>query len=403
MRPRRELYFRYTAKTVEGETVRGTASAPDRSALSRSLHDRGLYLVSARERMGKGGTLKSAALAEFCRQLSGLISSGVGLVRGLEIVEREEGLDEELRLLCRVLLSQVRSGVPLSRAMEAQLVFPALMLGMVRAGEETGTLDRNLARLHVHYEKQHEMEQEVRSALSYPVLLCVLALGAIVGIFAFILPNFSGLFLEMEELPLLTRVLMAASDYLVECWYVPPICLLGAVVAVRLLLAVPEVRLRLDSWKLHLPLFGGLYRSLYTARFARSLASLYGSGLPILRSLEIARDTIGNTYLQLQFGRVLDMVRSGAALSKALGSVEGFRPKLISAIQVGEESSEVAAMLAGIAATMEFDARQSAKRLLSILEPVMVLVMAVLIGVIVIGVMVPLTDSYGMIEQTANL
>lgn len=399
----RELYFQYTAKTAEGKTVRGTACAQDRSALSRLLHDRGLYLVRAKERAGKGGTLKSALLAEFCRQLSGLVASGVGLVRGLEIVSQEEGLDETFRNLCGVLLSKVRSGLPLSQAMEDQMVFPPLMLGMIRAGEETGTLGPNLERLHIHYEKQHEMEQEVRSAMSYPLLLCILALGAVVSIFAFILPSFSELFLGMEDLPLLTKILMAASDYLVECWYIPPICLLGAIVMVRLLLAVPEVRLHLDAWKLRLPILGGLYRSLYTARFARSLASLYGCGLPILRGLEIARDTIGNAYLQMQFGRVLTMVGSGAALSQALGTVDGFRAKLVSAIQAGEQSGQVDTMLGGIAAAMEFDARQTAKRMLGILEPVLVLVMAVLVGVIVVGVMVPLTDSYGAIQQSAVL
>ena len=399
----KELYFQYTAKTAEGKTVRGTACAQDRSALSRLLHDRGLYLLRAKEHTGKGGALKSALLAEFCRQLSGFVSSGVGLVRGLEIMEQEEGLDEAGRNLCAVLVSQVRCGVPLSRAMEEQMVFPPLILGMVRAGEATGTLDRNLERLYIHYEKQHEMEQEVRSALSYPVFLCLLALGAVISIFAFILPSFQDLFLEMEDLPLLTRILMAASDYLVECWYIPPICLLGAVAAVRLLWAVPDIRLRLDMWKLRLPLFGGLYQSLYTARFARSLASLYGCGMPILQGLEIARDTIGNVYLQMQFGRVFNMVGNGTALSGALGAVDGFRAKLVSAIQAGEQSGQVDSMLEGIAAAMEFDARQSAKRMLSILEPVLVLVMAVLVGVIVIGVMVPLTDSYGAIQQSAVL
>ena len=131
MHPVRQLQFHYTAKSVEGETVRGTASAPDRSALSYLLHGRGLYLVSAREEPRR--RLKNASLAELCRQLSGLMASGVGLVRGLEILSREEGLEEHLRLLCEGLLAQVRCGVSLGEAMEAQQAFPPLLLGMVRA------------------------------------------------------------------------------------------------------------------------------------------------------------------------------------------------------------------------------------------------------------------------------
>ena len=172
---------------------------------------------------------------------------------------------------------------------------------------------------------------------------------------------------------------------------------------VRLAVSVREVRLCLDRWKLRLPLFGGLYRDLYTARLGRSLASLYGSGLPVLAALEMARDTMGNADLHQQFDRVLEEVSGGTALSQALGKVEGLRPKLISAIQVGEETGEVDTMLESIAAAMEFDARQSAKRLLTLMEPALVLVMAVLIGLIVVGVMVPLTDSYSIIAQSAAI
>lgn len=386
-------HFRYTAQTARGERVRGLAAAENREDLSRRLYEQGLYLRSAREQAEK--RWKSAALAEFCRQLGGMLSSGVSLVRSLEILGQEKAMEG----VCGMLLAQLRSGESLSGAMER--VFPPLMVGMVRAGETSGTLDQTLSRLHRHYEKQHEVEQELRSALTYPALLCVMALVTIVGVFTLILPNFTELFEEIPQLPLATRILMAASDYLVECWYMPLLCLCLGAAGVRLLSNLPEVRLRLDRWKLALPLFGSVYAALYTARFARGLASLYAGGTTILPALETVRETLDNAYLHHQMEDVLAAVKNGVSLSRSLEQVKGFRAKLISAIQVGEESGDLDTMLEGIANTMEFDARQSAKRLLTVLEPALVVCMAAVIGFMMVGVVLPMVDAYAVIEQSA--
>lgn len=399
---KRERRYRYRAKTGAGKTVKGTALAPDRMALSHQLHEEGLYLISAFEQNAGGGQgLKNALLAELCRQLSDLLASGISLTRALTIVSGEESLDEETRRICASMLSGVRSGISLAEAMEREQAFPQLVLGMVRSGEATGALDTAMARLARHYEKQHRMEQSVRSALTYPAILCVMTLAVVVGLFTLVLPQFHELFDDLAELPLLTRILMAASDYLAAQWYLPPLLLAGAVVLAHLVLSLPRVRLWADRIKLRLPLAGGVLRTLYTARFARSLASLYSGGMPIVEALSTARDTLGNTYLAHQFDEVLEAVRSGVSLSAALGVVEGFRPKLISAIEVGEESGSLESMLESIADTMEFDAQQSSKRLLALLDPVLILVMALVVGFIMVGVMLPMVQSYSVLESAA--
>lgn len=398
----RERRYRYSAKNSAGKTVRGTALAPDRMTLSRELHKQGFYLLSAAEQRGGGERmLKNAFLAQLCRELSNLLASGISLARALTIISGEERLDGETRRLCSSMLSGVRSGISLADAMERERVFPQLMLGMVRAGEATGALDTAMARLALHYEKQHRMEQSVRSALTYPAILCVMALAVLLGLFTLVLPQFHELFDDLAVLPLPTQVLMAMSDYLVARWYVPPLALAGMAVMGKLMLRIDAVRLWADRMKLRLPVVGGVLRTLYTARFARSLCSLYSGGTPIVAALSIARDTLGNAYLCEQFDEVLESVRSGVPLSTALGAVEGFRPKLISAIEVGEESGRLDTMLEGIAETMEFDAQQASKRLLTVLDPLLIVLMAMVIGFIMVGVMLPMVQSYAALESSA--
>lgn len=398
----RERRYRYAAKNQSGKTVKGTALAPDRETLSRRLHEEGLYLLSAAgETSGHGGELKTEVLAELCRQLAGLLSAGVSLTRALAIVAGEQSLDKDSRRICASMLSGVRSGISLTETMEREGAFPQLMLGMVRAGESNGTLDIAMARLAQHYEKQHRMEQSVRSALTYPAVLCVMTLLVVVGLFTLVLPQFHELFDDLPELPLPTQILMTVSDALAAHWYVLPLVLLAGAGTVRFLLTVPALRLWADHQKLKIPLVGGVLRTLYTARFARSLASLYSGGMPIVAALSTARDTLGNAWMSARFEEVLHAVRSGAALSTALKAVEGFRPKLISAIEVGEESGGLEGMLENIADTMEQDAGHHAKRLLTLLDPVLILLMALIVGFIMVGVMLPMVQSYSTLESAA--
>lgn len=397
---RRERRYRYAAKNQSGKTIKGTALAPDRDTLSRQLHAEGLYLLSAAEETsGHGKELKTEVLAELCRQLAGLLSAGVSLTRALTIVAGEQSA--ESRRICTSMLSGVRSGISLTEAMEREGVFPQLMLGMVRAGESSGTLDTAMARLARHYEKQHRMEQSVRSALTYPAVLCVMTLLVVVGLFTLVLPQFHELFDDLPQLPLPTQILMTLSDVLAENWYFLPAAFLAAAGAVRCLLMIPVLRLWADRQKLYLPLVGRVLQTLYTARFARSLSSLYSAGLPIVDALSTARDTLGSTCLAAQFEEVLHAVRSGVSLSGALKTVEGFRPKLISAIEVGEESGGLEEMLESIADTMEQDAQHDAKRLLTLLDPILILLMALIVGFIMVGVMLPMVQSYASLESAA--
>ncbi len=395
--------YRYIAKDMEGKTVRGEAEAADYDALYSRLIAQGLYLQSASEkRSARRSMLKPKALAEFSRQLSTLLAAGVSLVRALDIIAQEEGLHPNLRRIYLSVLAEVRKGAHLSVAMENQEVFPSLMIGMIRAGEGTGNLDKVTGRLANHFEREYQMNSQVKSAMMYPMILAILAVAVVIIIVTFVLPQFSDLFSSMDELPTVTIILMGASGALTSYWYLFILGLAALIVVIRTALRIPDVRLAVDRMKLHMPVFGLLNQIICTARFARTISSLYASGMPIVNAIQTARSTIGNQYIAEQFDEVLVRLRSGESLSDALDPVDGLSQKLSSTIRVGEETGRLDAMLDNIADSMEYDAQQASKRMVTILEPMLIVVMACVVGFIMVAVMSPIMSSYGAIEGSGG-
>ena len=300
------------------------------------------------------------------------------------------------------MLADVRKGANLSVAMENQEVFPSLMIGMIRAGEGTGNLDKVTGRLANHFEREYQMNSQVKSAMMYPMILAILAVAVVIIIVTFVLPQFSDLFSTMDELPTVTLILMGASGALTRYWYLFILGAAAVVIAVRTALRIPDVRLTVDRMKLHMPVFGLLNQIICTARFARTISSLYASGMPIVSAIQTARSTIGNQYIDEQFDEVLVRLRSGENLSDALDPVDGLSQKLSSTIRVGEETGRLDAMLDNIADSMEYDAQQASKRMVTILEPMLIVIMACVVGFIMVAVMSPIIGSYGAIEGSGG-
>lgn len=395
--------FRYVAKSMDGKVHRGVMEAAGESALQQLLKEQGLFLITAREggRGKKRRKLSSRQLSEFSKSLSTLLASGVSIVRGLEIIADEEGISPAAKSLYLEILSDLRKGISLSEAMELRKCFPELMLGMIRSGEGSGNIDAVMNRLALHYERESRLKQQVQSTMTYPAVLLVMCVLVVIVIVTFILPQFEELFSEMESLPGITEFLMAASDFLVNQWYVVLLILFILGIILRIVSKIEKVRRTIDYIKVHMPVIGRLNRVIYTARFARTLSSLYSSGMPIASALQTAGGTVGNLYVEQQFEKVIGMVRSGVPLSQALKEVDGFLRKLSSTILVGEESGRLDVMLDSIAMTMEQEAEEATKRLVTLLEPVLICVMALLVGFIIVAVMLPIYESYGAIEGAA--
>lgn len=393
--------FKYVAKDMSGKVHKGTVEAASENALTQQLREENLYLVEAKDLNGakKHKKLKAKQLAAFCRELSTLLASGVTLVRALDIISEQEGMNKDERDIYKDVLQDLKRGISLSDAMESKECFPDLMIGMIRSGEGSGNLDLVTQRLSVQYEKDYKLTQQVKSAMTYPCILLVLCVVIVILIVTFILPQFQSLFDQMESLPMITNILIAVSNFLVQKWYIALLAVAVIVALIRIIVGIPSVRRSVDWMKVHMWGFGKLFKVVYTARFARTLSSLYSSGMPLVSAVGVAAKTIGNGYVESQFDEVITMVRGGVPLSQGLREVDGLLKKLSSTILVGEESGRLDVMLDSIAETLEADAEQATKRMVTLLEPILIIFMALIVGCIMIGVMLPIYQSYSAIEN----
>ena len=393
--------FKYVAKDMSGKVHKGTVEAASENALTQQLREENLYLVEAKDLNGakKHKKLKAKQLAAFCRELSTLLASGVTLVRALDIISEQEGINKDERDIYKDVLQDLKRGISLSDAMESKECFPELMIGMIRSGEGSGNLDLVTQRLSVQYEKDYKLNQQVKSAMTYPCILLVLCVVIVILIVTFILPQFQSLFDQMESLPMITNILIAVSNFFVQKWYIALLTVAVIVALIRIIVGIPSVRRGVDWLKVHMWGFGKLFKVVYTARFARTLSSLYSSGMPLVSAVGVAAKTIGNGYVESQFDEVVTMVRGGVPLSQGLREVDGLMKKLSSTILVGEESGRLDVMLDSIAETLEADAEQATKRMVTLLEPILIIFMALIVGCIMIGVMLPIYQSYSAIEN----
>lgn len=392
--------YKYKAQTVEGKQIKGTMNASDEAELQMRLRESNTYLVSYKE-VSTARTMrqfKPKVLGDFSRQLATLIAAGVTLVRALNIISNGEAVKQKERVVYEDLLRQLRQGIALSDAMEAQNgAFPPLMIYMYRSAESSGNLDQVALKIAELYEKDHKLNAKISSALIYPKILSFMIVGVVFVLAKFVMPEFQELFDQMEELPLATRIMNAVSGFMQSYWFVVIAGLLLLWLGFKALLRIPSVRLKWDWIKLHIPVFGRLQKVICTSRFARTLSSLYAAGIPIVSALQIARKTVGNLHIDAQFDDVIPFVRAGNNLSDGLARVDGFVRKLCDSIRVGEETGSLDSMLLSTSDAMEYDADIAISKMVSYVEPVMLIIMGLLVAFVMGAIFSALYGSYDSI------
>lgn len=392
--------FDYIAADAAGRTVSGSLSAADEAAARNALAKRQLVLlqlspgrsgaVAAPSKVGKAGRLSSKALALTTRQLATLIS-----VSPLEEALRNLMLQAERPNLRRV-LEGVHAGViegrRLSDAMGQQgAAFPPLYRAMTAAGEQSGALQPILERLADGLERDEVVRGKVLTALVYPCVLAVVALGVIVAMMTYIVPKVVDQFDSMgQTLPLLTRLVIGLSD-LMRDWGWLILLTLAAVAAAGLIARRREaVRLRLDGWVLRLPLVGRLTRDLHGARMARTLSTMIAAGLPVLEGLTITARTVSNRALRRATEQMAEAVREGGGLSAAMRRAEVFPPILVYMTASGESSGRLEPMLERAADYLEREFSNFTAVMLSLLEPAIIVIMGGIVAAIVLSILLPI-------------
>ena len=388
--------YKYQAQDSKGRIVKGKAEAFDETDLQKRFHESGLLLIEAkpiRKNMALK-PLKKPKLADFTRQLGTLIKSGVTLVKAIEIIANDESISDYERQLYLRLRDRIVQGVALSVVMEElEPAFPPLLIFMLRAAETSGTLDTTCLRLAEQYTSEAQLEQTAKNSLTYPKILSVLIVIVVAILFGYVLPQFEEIFSTLPSLPVPTKILMAISDFVAHKWYILAIILVLGFIFGKIIVKIPSVRLFIDHVKV-IGKWGKLTKVIYSARFARTMSSLYSSGIPIHSCIEIARSTIGNKYIEEQFDEVERKVAGGMPLSSALLDVNGFVSKLPATIKVGEETGMLGNMLESVADDLDFYSKQALLRLTSYIEPVMIVIMAVAVGFIMISIIQPIYQSY---------
>jgi type IV pilus assembly protein PilC len=399
--------FLWKGKTAGGETTAGELVADNRAQLVQALRKRRIVVLNVREK-SKGLSIpllskRSAStkeLAIFTRQFATMIDAGLPLVQCLDTISKQSE-NKYLKEVITQVMQDVEAGSTLAGALGRQKkVFSNLYRNMVEAGEAGGALDEILQRLATHIEKAEALRRKVKGAMTYPLVVLVVALGAAVFMLVFIIPTFARMFSDFgAALPLPTRIVLGVSHILRGYWWAMVVGLVGGIFALKKAYQSPHGKRRIDQFLLKAPIFGTLLRKTAVARFTRTLGTLISSGVPILTGLEITAETAGNEIVREAILSTRSGIKEGDTIARPLRTTGVFPPMVVQMVAVGEETGALDEMLMKIADFYESEVDTAVENLTSILEPVMIVTMGVLVGGMVVAMYLPMFKLVSVIAH----
>jgi type IV pilus assembly protein PilC len=398
--------YTYKVRDGRGNFVEGKVEAASEEAVADKLRTMGYVPLEVRpanvgmqREISFGGRkrIKLKDLAVFCRQFATMIDAGLTMLRGLNILA-EQSDNPELRRVLREVKQDVEAGLSLSAAFAKHDAFPPLMVNMTKAGEAGGFLDVTMRQIADNYEAEVKLRGKIKAALTYPVVVFILAILMCVGMLVFIVPVFEGMFVTLGgELPLPTKVLVFLSSTMK--YVIPVMMVLGIVGLVlwRKFGKTERVRNVVDPLKLKLPVFGNLFAKLALARFARNLGTLLSSGVPILQSLEIVSDTTGSIVISRALKEVQESVRRGETVSGPLADHPVFPTMVVQMMASGEESGAIDKMLQKIAQFYDEEVEATTEALTALIEPLMIAFLGGIVGSMIIALYMPIFKVFDLI------
>lgn len=388
--------YKYVARDINAKKINGKIEARDEHELCQLLRVKDLYLISHKDitkEEVKNYKFKLKELANFCREIGTMMNSGLPLIRTVSILASRED-NKKLKKIYNDIYIKLQQGQTLSDALNDQgKAFPNILIQMVRSGEASGNMQDTMMTMYNQFTSDNKIKNKVKSAMTYPVILAVVTIIVLLIVYTAVLPSFFSMF-EGMDLPLITEININISKFITSYWYALLIGVLVFILIIVSLLQMPKIRYQFDRFKLKIPVIGKLLKIIYTSRFARTLCSLYSSGISIVNAMVIVRSTIGNKYIETQFENSIKAVRNGEALSVAIGMIDGFDIKLTSSVYIGEESGNLEKLLSSLADDFDYEAMLASEKMVAILEPVMIIFLAVIICIIVISVLIPIYSMY---------
>jgi type IV pilus assembly protein PilC len=392
--------FKFKAKSPAGRSESGMVTARTEEEALAELRRRQLQNISIKLDRGGMGVKPGAStedLVIFTRQLATMIGAGIPLMEALEILHAQTENPRFAIVLDRV-VEDIRAGSDLSAAMSKYpTVFSNIYLAMIRAGEVSGQIDEILVRLAGYMEEAQKLKAEIKSAMTYPVVSLTMITGITLFLMTYIVPQFGTIFSQITdkngnplELPTITKVTLAISNFLVNQWYILLALIIGSVVGIQAYKKTEKGAYQWDWLMLKIPVFGQLFSKVALSRFSKTFATLIKSGVPILGALEIVSATSGNRVIMAAVDAARDSVREGNALADPLGRSPVFPPMVVKMIAIGERSGALESLLEKISVFYDDQVAASVKALTSLIEPIMIGVMGVMVGGIVLAVFYPI-------------
>jgi type IV pilus assembly protein PilC len=400
--------YTYRVKNESGKIFTGEAKVERESDLSAMLIERGYAVVEIKEKNAftdisqikifqKRVTIKDLSI--FSRQFAIILEAGIPIAACLDIL-KEQTTNVTLKRVVTDIGDDIKKGISLSASMKKQNdIFPGLFITMVEAGEVSGQLDKVFNRLAEQMEKQYKLNQKIKSAMTYPIIVISIAVIVVIILMAFVVPSFTSALGDFGvEMPLPTKILIAVSNFFKAFWWAMFIAIGGLVFFLRSYSKTKNGKRFIGNLAIKLPVIKIVVKNTITARFTRTLGTLIASGVMLIQSMEVVQNVIGNAAIAEAFDEVVAEIKKGRGLSQPLASMKFFPPMVMSMIKVGEESGDLDFSLNKCADFYDEEVEVSMKMLTDFINPAIIMVLAVLVGFIVLSVLYPMLSIYQGVE-----
>lgn len=393
--------FNYSAMDQTGKTIKGKLEARTKELAYQMLKDNQLYPLEITEESALqkdlviGNPIKTKDLTIFCQQFEAVLKAGISVLEALYLL-REQTENKHFQKIIGDLYNQVEQGESLSGSMRKHpKVFPMILINMIEAGEVSGNLEIALNRMATHFEKEYKLQQSIRKATTYPIVVAVIALAVVVMLLVVVIPTFVTMFNDLgTELPATTKALLAISDFVTGRWYVIiAVVVIGTVGFVYY--SKSEVgMITLSGIKLKVPLFGPLSTKVVASRFTRTLSTLLASGLPLLEAIDVVSRVVDNYTVMKGLQRTKDQVSKGVPLSKPIEEMGVFPPMVTHMVRIGEDTGQLEPILDNVANFYDSEVETAVSQLTTMLEPLIIVVLAAVVGFVVISIIQPMFQMY---------
>jgi len=396
--------YTYKVKNNEGEIFSGETKVNNREVLLDLFNRHGYKPVEIVEKTFVTDVsqisifrkkVKTADMAQFCRQFSIMLEAGISIAGALDVL-RVQTVNPTLKECLNDIYNNIQKGIALSTVMRSfPDIFPPILLSMVEAGEVSGQLDKVFTRMAEHFEKEHKQNQKIKGAMTYPVIVLIIAVLVVVIMVVKVIPTFGDALIGMNvELPKLTQIMLGISDFFTTYWYLVLFGLVVLIFGIKMMSKTEKGKNLLDNIMLKIPIACDVIKTMMTARLSRALATLLSSGVLVLESLEITRRVLNNSILTEKMDKAIESIKQGRSLTQSITEMQYFPPLVLSMLKTGEEAGNLDETLEKAASFYEEQTGEKIQKLMTLMEPLMMIGLGGVVAFIIFSVLYPMLSVY---------